>query len=71
MENLLINWKFLSKNAKEKIKEEIKEALKSNSAGSQMDIEQWNRILDEKIETGVTKEGNNKVFAFSKMDITL
>ena len=71
MENLLINWKVLSKKAKETIEEETKEALKSNSAGSQMDIEQWNRVLDEKIEIDVTKEGNNKVFAFSKMDITL
>ena len=46
VENILKNWEFLSLKFKTKIKEEIQEAIKNNNAGSDIDIEQWNMILE-------------------------
>ena len=50
VENILKNWAFLSLKFKTKIKEEIQEAIKNNHAGSDIDIEQWNMILEKDIE---------------------
>ena len=47
VENVLKNWKYLSKKFKTKIKEEIEEALKNNNTGSYTDVEQWSRILKQ------------------------
>ena len=47
VENILKNWILLSSKFKTKIKEEIQEAIKNNSAGSNIDIEQWNMILEK------------------------
>jgi hypothetical protein len=44
VENILANWKILSLNAKDKMKEEIKEAIKNNNIGHEIDREQWNKI---------------------------
>jgi len=51
VENILKNWKFLSLKFKTKIKEEIQEAIKNNNAGSDIDIEQWNMIINRDMET--------------------
>ncbi len=48
VENILKNWDMLSSKAKNKIQEEIKEAIKDDNAGSQIDIEQWNMILNKR-----------------------
>ena len=50
VENILKNWILLSSKFKTKIKEEIQEAIKNNSAGST--IERWVKQLkdEDKIE---------------------
>ena len=44
VEHILANWKVLSQNTKEKIKEEIAEAIKNNSIGHDIDKQQWLKI---------------------------
>ena len=59
VENILKNWASLSLKFKTKIKEEIREAIKDNNAGSTIDIQQWNMILErDKADLGF-KNGNN------------
>ncbi len=50
VENILDNWEFLSVKFKTKVKEEIEESIKNSSAGSDIDVKQWKKILDLKIE---------------------
>ena len=45
VENILANWQILSQNTKEKIKEEIAEAIKNNSIGHDIDKQQWLKII--------------------------
>ena len=59
VENILKNWAFLSVKFKTKIKEEIQEAINNNNAGSDIDIEQWNMILERDIIDRESKNGNN------------
>jgi molybdopterin converting factor small subunit len=65
VENILKNWSSLSIKFKAKIKEEIQEAIKKNNAGSDIDIEQWNTILEKDDEIVFTKkdpkENNRKI----------
>ena len=59
VEDILNNWSSLSIKFKTKIKEEIQEAMKNNNAGSDIDIEQWNRILEKDDEIVFTKKDLN------------
>lgn len=47
VENILKNWAYLSVKFKTNIKKEIQEAIKNNSAGSDIDIGKWNIILEK------------------------
>jgi len=49
VENILKNWASLSLKFKIKIKEEIQEAIKNNNAGSDIDIQEWKKILEKEI----------------------
>jgi len=44
--DLIINWDYLSDFSKNQIKEEIKEAIKSNRAGWNCDVSEWEKILE-------------------------
>ena len=46
VDDILINWDKLSRKFKDTIAKEIKEAIENNNAGDQMDIQEWNKILD-------------------------
>ena len=48
VENILNNWQNLSEKIKTNIKEEIDEAVSSNSFGDQTDLDLWNKIKREK-----------------------
>jgi DNA replicative helicase MCM subunit Mcm2 (Cdc46/Mcm family) len=46
VENILANWQILSQKVKDKMKEEIEEAIKNNSIGLEIDKEKWNKIIE-------------------------
>jgi len=48
VEELLKRWETLSLRNQGMIKREIKQAIKYNRAGMDMDIEEWEKILKEK-----------------------
>ena len=43
------NWYILSRSDKERIQQEIKEAIESNRAGMECDIKTWQEILNLKV----------------------
>lgn len=42
---LIENWHTINEDYKKLIQDEIKEAIEKDRAGMQMDVEQWQRIL--------------------------
>ena len=45
VENILANWQILSQNTKDKMKAEIKETIKNNNIGHDIDKQSWNKII--------------------------
>ena len=48
VDELILNWNFLTEFDKKQIQDDIRHAINHNMAGDQCDINEWNKILELK-----------------------